>query len=247
MTCEAIICDWNGTLFMENDEEAFFRALASDLAKSYSPWHLLKILHLLKIKRKLESLNSQEAVDTSIDRVVEMFRIFNEEVISGVPIPFIEQSVRKYAGKPEVQSKVIWPVVKTVSELHQTGITAGILSAGYEYGIRMILESGGQSDCFDFIEANPLASVDGKAVGFKLDIYKNKAEIMLKVLNEKNLEAKQVVYIGDSLDDTGCFELIGHPVVSLLAPEKLKERFARQYGAFVPKNEADLENYLKNV
>jgi len=247
MTCEAIICDWNGTLFLETNEEAIFRALASDLARSYLPRHPLKILHLLKVKQKLESLNSQEIEQPAVDRVIEMFRIYNQEVIRGVPMPLIRQSVEKYAGRPEVQNKIIWPVLKPVTELRKSGIAAGILSSGYDYGIRKILEASGRSACFDFIKANPLAEADGKATGFRLDIYKNKAEVMQTIIEKNNLEAERIVYIGDSLDDTGCFELIGHPVVSLLTPEELKERFARRYRAFVPKDEAELAMYLKSV
>jgi 3-deoxy-D-manno-octulosonate 8-phosphate phosphatase KdsC-like HAD superfamily phosphatase len=70
---------------------------------------------------------------------------------------------------------------------------------------------------------------------------------MLKILKERNLEAKRVVYIGDSLDDKGCFELIGYPVVSLLAGEELKKRFCSEFKAFVPKDEADLAAYLKSI
>lgn len=247
MTCQAIIADWNGTLFEDADEESVFRTLAMDLARGFLPWHPLRVLRLLKVKRKLESLIQEENEDPHQDRVKEIFRIYNEGVIRGVPMSLICRSVEKHAGRPEVQGKIIWPVLKPIVEMHKSGVTTGILSAGYEYGIRMVLKSGGQSECFDFLEANPLACIDGRASEFRLDIYKNKAEAMLRILKNRGLEAKRVVYIGDSPDDAGCFELVGYPVVSLLASGELKERFQREYKAFVPENEADVANYLKSV
>jgi phosphoserine phosphatase len=247
MTCEAIICDWNGTLFRETDEEAIFRALALNLARSYLPLHLIKIIQLLKVKRKLELLKIQKSIDLSTDRVIEIFRIYNEGVIRGVPMSLIYQLVEKYTRRPEVQGKIVWPMLRPIAELHQAGVTTGILSAGYEYGIRMILKSSGQRGSFDFLEANPLADIDGIASEFRLDIFKNKAEVMLKILKERNLEAKKVVYIGDSLDDIGCFELVGYPVASLLAKEELKQRLYSECKAFVPKDEAELAAYLKSI
>jgi len=35
--------------------------------------------------------------------------------------------------------------------------------------------------------------------------------------------------MGDAMEDVGCFEVIGHPIVSFLTPELLKQKFAQQY------------------
>jgi len=61
------------------------------------------------------------------------------------------------------------------------------------------------------------------------------------------MDASTVVYLGDSEDDEGCFEIVRYPVVAFLAAEDLKERYARKYKAFVPENERDLANYLKHT
>ena len=53
--------------------------------------------------------------------------------------------------------------------------------------------------------------------------------------------------MGDSLDDAGCFELVGYPIVSYLTAEALKKRFVLEYKAFVPKDEAELTSYLKSI
>jgi hypothetical protein len=41
--------------------------------------------------------------------------------------------------------------------------------------------------------------------------------------------------------------LIGYPIVSFLTTEVLKQKFAQEYKAFIPKDESDLARYLKNI
>ena len=53
--------------------------------------------------------------------------------------------------------------------------------------------------------------------------------------------------MGDSMDDAGCFELVGYPIVSFLSADALKKRFTLEYKAFIPKDEAELTGYLKSI
>ena len=50
-----------------------------------------------------------------------------------------------------------------------------------------------------------------------------------------------MAYIGDSEDDEGCFEMVGYPVVALLAPDDFKVKCAQKYRAFVPNSETVTE------
>ena len=159
----------------------------------------------------------------------------------------VRRLVEKYSKRRDVQDKVIYKALRPIAERHRAGTTTGILSAGYNYGIQMILKSAGYGDCFDFYEANLLAENDDKATGFTLKIYKNKAELLLRLLKDRELDPKRTAYLGDSLDDAGCFEVIGHPIVSFLTPEGLKQTFAQKYGAFIPQDEADLARYLQSI
>jgi 3-deoxy-D-manno-octulosonate 8-phosphate phosphatase KdsC-like HAD superfamily phosphatase len=111
----------------------------------------------------------------------------------------------------------------------------------------MILKSAGYLDCFDFYKANILTETEDKAIGFTLSIYKNKAELLLNILKDRDLDPKKTAYLGEAMEDAGCFEVIGHPIVSFLTPEVLKQKFAQEYKAFIPKDEADLARYLKNI
>ncbi|UCC60877.1 MAG: hypothetical protein JSV02_03385, partial [Dehalococcoidia bacterium] len=88
---------------------------------------------------------------------------------------------------------------------------------------------------------------NGRAVGFSLDIYKRKHEVLAELLNELRLHPSRVVYIGDSEDDEGCFQIVGHPILAFLSTDALKEKYARDYYAFVPQDEADLANHLRCI
>ena len=247
MTCSAIICDWNGTLFEDVDEGAIVKAIIIDLAKSYIPSHPFKFARLIKTKNELEILNRKRNQGLGNDRMVEVLQAYSQKLIKGVPMSLVRRLVEKYSNRRDVQNKVVFQVLRPVAERHRAGITTGILSAGYSYGIQMILKSAGYGDCFDFYEANSLTETEDRAIGFTLSIYKNKADMLLKLLKDMDLDPKKTAYLGDSLDDLGCFELIGHPIVSFLTPDALKQKFAQEYRAFIPKDESDLARYFKNI
>lgn len=247
MTTSAIICDWNGTLIDQRDESPVFRQIAVDLFWRSIPCHINRVARLLKTRKELEVLYRQKRQEAEFDYVVELYKIFNDRVIKSLPVSFIHRSVEKYAGKPQTLQKLDFRVLRPVTAHHRAGITTGILSAGYVYGIQAILKSAGYSDSFDFLEANGLKESGGRAIGLELNIYKNKGQVLLRLLRDRNIDAKRVVYIGDSPDDAGCFELAGYPIVAFLASEALKEEFARKYHAFIPASEADLARYLQST
>jgi phosphoglycolate phosphatase-like HAD superfamily hydrolase len=110
-----------------------------------------------------------------------------------------------------------------------------------------VLTVAGYYRYFDFCKADFLQEKNGRAVGFSLDIYKRKHEVLAELLNERRLDPSRVVYIGDSEDDEGCFQIVGYPVVAFLAPDLLKEKYASEYYAFIPRDEDDLVAYLRSI
>ena len=174
MTCSAIICDWNGTLFEDIDEEAIVRAIIVELAKSYIPSHPFKFARLIKTKNDLETLRRKRNQGRENGRLVELLQSYSEKIIKGVPMSSVRRLVEKYSNRRDVQAKVVLKALRPVAERHRSGITTGILSAGYSYGIQMILKSAGYADCFDFYKANLLTETNDRAIGFTLSIYKNK-------------------------------------------------------------------------
>ena len=93
MTCSAIICDWNGTLYKDIDEEAIVKAIIVDLAKSYIPAHPCKFVHLLKIKNELETLRRKRNQGLENGRLVEILQSDSEKIIKGVPMSSVRRLV----------------------------------------------------------------------------------------------------------------------------------------------------------
>ena len=239
-----IICDWNGTLIEYPDERPVLENTARDVFKASFPFHPFRMARILRARRELEELHRRGRGKAEAAFIRELFRIYNERIIKGVPVPVILRSIEKYAHKPQTQAKLEYRVLRPIKECHQAGKATGIFSAGYGHGIERILAAAGYAECFDFIEADKLKENKGKAIEFGLNIYKKKPPLLLKLLQDRNIDASKVAYLGDSEDDEGCFEMVGYPVVAFLAPDELKQRFALKYRAFVPKDEKDLADYL---
>jgi len=247
MACEAIICDWNGTITCDRDERPILSSIAVHIFKASIPCHPFRMAHILRARRELEALYRHKRQDADFDFVTEMFHIYNERILRGVPVAWIRRSVDDYAGRQETQEKLDRRILRPIDRRHRDGTTTGILSAGYRDGIQRVLKSVGYEHSFDFYQANLLEEESGKAIRLELDIYKNKSQLLLKLLRERDLDERDVVYVGDSDGDAGCFEIVGHPVVAFLTPEELKEWFAAKYDAFVPKDEAELAGYLSSL
>jgi phosphoglycolate phosphatase-like HAD superfamily hydrolase len=247
MPPDVIICDWNGTLIEYPDERPVLENTARDVFKASFPFHHLRMARIFRARRELEELYKKGRSNAEADFIRALFRVYNERIIEGVPVPVILRSIEKYARKRQTQAKLEYRVLRPIRECHQAGKTTGIFSAGYGYGIEKILAAAGYAECFDFIEADKLKANRGEAIGFGLDIYKKKPQFLLKLLKDRNIDASRVAYLGDNEDEEGCFEIVGYPVVAFLAPDELKQRFAQKYKAFVPKDEKDLANYLKGA
>jgi len=244
MPPDVIICDWNGTLIEYPDERPVLENTARDVFKASFPFHPRRMARILRARRELEELYKKGRSNAEADFIRALFRVYNERIIEGVPVPVILRSIEKYARKRQTQAKLEHRVLRPIRECHQAGKATGIFSAGYGYGIERILTIAGYGRDFDFIEADKLKASRGEAIGFGLNIYKRKPAFLLKLLKDKDMDAGKVAYLGDSEDDEGCFEIVGYPVVAFLATDELKEKFARKYKAFVPKDEKDLADYL---
>jgi phosphoglycolate phosphatase-like HAD superfamily hydrolase len=244
MSPDIIICDWNGTLIEYPDERPVLENTARDVFRASFPFHPFRMARIFRARKELEELYQRGRSNAEADFIRALFRIYNERIIEGVPVSVILRSIERYARKRQTQSKLEHRVLRPIRACHQAGKTTGIFSAGYGYGIERILAVAGYADRFDFIEADKLKSNRGEAIGFGLDIYKRKPELLSKLLSDRNIDARKVAYLGDSEDDAGCFEIVGYPIIAFLATHELKQKFAPKYKAFVPKDEKELADFL---
>ena len=244
MPCEALISDWNGTLIAYRTEMPALERVGVDAFRASVPFRPLRTLRILKARTQLRALRRQGRPETDFDFIKEMFGVFNRMVVSGLPTSVVQASFERYANNPETQSRLDLRLLRLSKDFHEAGKTTGILSAGYRQGIERVLTIAGYRHCFDFCVADEFRTEDGRVLEFGLNVYRNKPKLLLKLLSERHLEAKQVAYIGDSEDDEGCFEIVGYPVVAFFAPNEFKDRCSRKYGAFVPDSEKSLRDHL---
>jgi phosphoglycolate phosphatase-like HAD superfamily hydrolase len=245
MTPDAIVCDWNGTLIRYRDERPLLERLAIDLFQDSVPFHPLRALRILRSRRPLEALYSQKRDDGESDFVRDMFRIYNRQIVRGAPMSLIRRSIERYTSCIINEHALDFRVLRAIERCHLSGKTTGILSAGYIHGIESVLTAVGHRRHFHFCEADRLRHEGGRAIEFELNIYRRKPEHLLRVLDDHCLLPETTAYLGDSEDDEGCFAIVGYPVVAFLAPDDLKERYAQEYNAFVPKDERELTSYLR--
>jgi len=244
MSPDIIICDWNGTLIEYPDERPVLENTARDVFRASFPFHPFRMARIFRARKELEELYNRGRSNAETDFIRALFRVYNERIIEGMPVSVILRSVERYACKRQTQARLEYRVLGPIRKCHQIGKITGIFSAGYRYGIERILAFAGYTECFDFIEADKLKVNRGEAIGFGLDIYKRKPELLRRLLKDKNMDASKVAYLGDSEDDEGCFETVGYPVVAFLAKDELKQKFAQKYKAFVPKDEKELADFL---
>jgi phosphoglycolate phosphatase-like HAD superfamily hydrolase len=244
MACEALISDWNGTLIQYQTEMPALERVGVDAFRASIPFHPLRALRILKARAQLRALRRQERPDTDFDFIKDMFGVFNRMVVSGLPTSVVQASFDRYAKSAETQSRLDLRLLRLIKESHEAGMTTGILSAGYRYGIKRVLTVAGYLQYLDFCEADEFRRENGRVVEFSLNIYRNKPKLLRGLLTERHLEASRVAYIGDSEDDEGCFEMVGFPIVAFLAPDDFKGKCSRKYGAFVPDSESSLRNHL---
>jgi len=166
--------------------------------------------------------------------------------VMGCPSSLIKKSVESYAWRSGIK-KLDRRILRIVQEWHGRGKLTGLLSGAYEHGIRSVLGAAGFGDIFDICCANTLKEHDGVAIGFDLNVYRNKVQLLDEILAKHRIDRSRTVYVGDSDVDAGCFEYVGYPVVSLLAPDDVKKAYASRYNAFVPHSEADLKEYLRSL
>jgi phosphoserine phosphatase len=244
MSFEALISDWNGTLIQYRTEMPALERVGVDAFRASIPLHPLRALRILKARGQLRAIRRQGRPDTDFDFIKDMFGVFNQMVVSGLPTSVVQASFDTYAKSGETQSRLDLRLLRLIKESHEDGKTTGILSAGYRYGIERVLTVARYRQHFDFCEADEFRCEDGRVVEFGLNIYRNKPKLLQRLLSERHLDAARVAYIGDSEDDEGCFEIVGYPLVAFFAPDEFKDKCSRKYGAFVPDSESSLRDHL---
>ncbi|MEK6887442.1 MAG: hypothetical protein AABX14_00690 [Candidatus Aenigmatarchaeota archaeon] len=269
MPIHRVICDWNGALFKDRDEGKLWEyvgkaALKDSTVLGYVP--MPRTVELLGAMLKLKNLvGAYKRGEIGYD---EIYRVFNERVLRDLPSHAVPVYVEAYARMDTTKAKVDGRLLRPLAKVHEDQATSSaILSTGYRYGIRRVLQNAYPSsnkhpyhDAYPFylIAANELVPIGvDKGVRFDLDIFTGDSK--LTVLRQKLLglpvnsprDTDKTLYIGDSSTDEPCMRHIksagGHVAAPFFADDAFKQRIAREYDAFVPESEADFLNFLRKA
>jgi phosphoserine phosphatase len=242
-----VICDWNGTLFADTLEEAFFFGLCrraffqavrrADARKAAR----LGALGVRCYRQYLLARRDPQHVPRYIARIVGLL---DADVFSGLTREDVTTYARGYARRIQrgLDRRLLEPLRALRAEV---GVPLGVISAGCRAGIEAALAEAGAA--FDFVIANEFRWAGDVTAGFEFRIADDKHERLDRFLAGAGIDPADVMYIGDSPQDEACFDLVGLPVLSFRATEEHKRRFARDCGAFAPASRAEFEAYLRQA
>ncbi|MBI5223044.1 haloacid dehalogenase-like hydrolase [Candidatus Micrarchaeota archaeon] len=249
MVVKAIVSDWNKTLYRRSDKTRNITlgmgALVETIRDSKKP----------KIERFVRAVELGTAGAAETWRSLRRFErgqidleglheVFNRRYICGQRAEDIRKIASAYANL--TRDELDWRLLNEIKTAHESGKATAIISASYDYSIDETLRAGGASGIFDEMIANKLlVDESGRAYGFTSEIYGKKAEILGELLERKGIRGSETLCIGDCEDDFAFARVVGNTrfIVSFFAKEEFRRRVGKA-GAFVPKNETELHNYI---
>ncbi len=109
--------------------------------------------------------------------------------------------------------------------VHQDGFELVASSRGDSMGIRLVRESLPVQFVVISTETNPVVTVRCRKIN--LEVFQginDKATVLKNLLQEKNIPAEEVVFIGNDVNDLGCFDITGYAVTPVDAEPEVKRR-----------------------
>ncbi len=240
-----IICDWNGTLFGDLFEETFCFGLCRDAAlRAIRRADLPKLVRLAKAGLRGFGMYcaARRRPDRAVGHIRRIIESLNPDVFRGIRRDRLDAYTARYAAKASsgLDRRLLDPLCAVAAE---ASLPVGVISSGCRRAIAATLAAAEYH--FDFVIANWFRMAGDVTASLEFDVADNKREHLTALLAERQVDPADVMYIGDSPHDAPCFELVGTPVVSLLATVPHKQQFRRTCGAFVPTDREDFERYLR--
>ena len=241
------ICDWNRTLYPDYFEEGYFGGICV--------WSLLRAIWNAEIERIVTMfclglrccalfLKAMVHRDGALEYITQITETINRGIIAGLPADSVDRFTEWYArwAARRLDRRLLGPLW---AARRRYGVRLAVISSGSRVGIQRTLERAGCP--FDVVVGNEFRFDGDVVASLELSVMANKAEILGELLAREGITRDEVLYVGDSRPDEGCFAEVGYPVVSYLAREKDKLRFGRRHGAFVPRNGEEFARHLQRA
>lgn len=243
-----VVSDWNGTIFEYKKDDVQNKALAMAALKTdLVHLRLGSASRLLSTRKRLKKMLEEHYAGNR--PLKDLYDTFNAEVLRGRSVDFVHSAINRYAEESasKVDKRVLVPIIDTTAS-----DSRGILSVSYGYSITQILALAGYSPWY--FEKNLVSNSlelddDGKVLGLTLDIYGRKPEVLKdEFFDKREFKDKETVYLGDDRDDEGVAVMLpkGNFIVPFFASDEFRQKMASRHGAFVPKDQADLQKYLES-
>jgi len=242
-----IIADFHGTLYRDENEGPLWRHVAKQAIKPAEILqHPVRTVAFWKAKPALEELAERyKRGEIGYDQI---YRAYNELVLSHLPVSFVRTAIEGFAALPETKQKLDSRVLGPIS---QSPGRKGILSTGSRDFISYVLRDGIR---WDAIQANRVLGNGKGGSRFELDVYGNKPQkLQVHFFSPHgfNFDPRQTVYLGDNADEEPAFEYVrsmgGKVVIPFYATDAFKQRAATEYKAEVPKDQEELSRFLRSL
>ena len=251
----SLASDFHGTLYSDKNEgkiwEHVGKAAWKDAALS---GHIFRAIGLTENMLVLKSLvSAYKKGEIGYDKIYDYF---NDHVLNRVSTHDVRRYARDYAGRKDTQAKLDTRMLRPIQQANAEGTRTAILSTGYNFGIREILEKFAfDQDCqmpFDTIIANRLGQI-GDGSKFNLAIYTPEDRIreLQWHMDASTVSPCETLFIADNTEYLPCMEVVhgmgGQVAAPFMATDNFKQHVAKEYDAFVPESEQDFANFLRKA
>jgi len=245
LNIELVVTDFNGVIYKNPTETDLWQNLGLELIKDeLKELDVFQAAKYTKTGIKLKKL----VLDYENGKIDygEIFDIFNEEILSGLDIKYVNNYItKKYVklGKKKINRNFLG----VIKDIKNYGKKTAILSSGCHEGIEALLREVG-AEYFDEIWANKIKTDENGVIDkFELKISDNngckKGKILEEMLDKKGIDECNTAYIGHGPEDKSALKIVGHPIIyGSPVDESLLEEF--DHSAFVPKDEQELKRYI---
>ncbi|MBM3303498.1 MAG: hypothetical protein FJY76_00220 [Candidatus Aenigmarchaeota archaeon] len=235
-----IVSDWNGTLISDRDDKPVLKQMAMDELKHCAkrPWLWGRVMRLAMLRGRMEGMVAQYRDDpqSQAELLRATYELFNTEVIDGIPMERIDESIRRYAEKALFRlDGAFYEVFGAGADLPAP---VEILTSALQPAVTSVVQSGLSTRKYGSFNINGsrinkrirIKDHSITAGGIELRNYDDKAD-RLRELGRFN--DHDIVYMGDDMRDATCATVADIFVVSPLATDEFRQHMSKKYGCMV--------------
>lgn len=148
-------------------------------------------------------------------------------------LPFIMMHLRKELHQQIAKVSLIKGMDVVLRAIKQKGFTVGILTSNSKENVKLFLEKNQLLDMFDFIYSSK--NIFGKD------------KDILKLLKERNISKKSIIYVGDETRDIEAAKRVSIPIISVTWGVNTKQVLEKSMPDYIVDTPDELLKCLEKV